>query len=374
MSVLGQVRDVLELLAPQRAMVERLGDPGLAGAYHFRLGLSHSILGEQEAAIADASRAVADATRCGDDATRGKASYLLSLASFWSGRPVRGVEPGERAVQLLQGSSERHFLGLANWALALNRLLLGEFAGALEAAAEAESVGQELGDPRLLTLAASSTGWVHATMGDAERGLAACRLAFERARDPMSQAAAEGYLGYAHLERGEARTALPHLERSAAGLAKLALRQVQGRVQAWLALAHLACGHLDEARAAARQSLEAARIADCRDVMAQAQSALGRIAAAAHAVAEARGHLMDALAGFEEIGARFEAARTRLALSELALSEGDRAAAGAELDRARELFLALRSGPFVARVDALRRSLYRPVRSPRYQRGRAAAP
>jgi DNA-binding SARP family transcriptional activator len=354
MSVLGRIRAILEALVPEEAVVERLGDAALAAGYHFRVGLAHSILGDQASATTHASRAIALAP---DDATRGRASYVFALASFWSGHPLRGVEPAAEAVRLLERSNERHFLGLAHWILALNRLLLGEFQRALEAAAAVEAVGQELSDPRVQCLGASTTGWVLATAGDTARGLEACRLGVERARDPMGKSAAEGYLGFAHLEHGEAEQALPLLERSVAGLTKFGMRQTVGRMEGWLALAHLACGHADQAKTAAERALEAGTLADCRDVVAQARRALGRIATAAGSFKDAREHLGAALDGFVEIGAPFEEARTRLALAELALAARDPDAAARELARARELFAAWGAAHFVARVDALANSI-----------------
>ena len=217
MSVLGQTRDVPALLAAEVAVVDRLGDPHLAGAYYFRLGLTDSMLGKQDAAVASASRAIDCAEQCGDAVVHGKASYVVGLASFWCGLPARGAAAGEAAVRFLRPTAERHFLGMTYWTLGVNRMLLGDFAAALAALASLEEVGRELDDPRLLCLAASSTGWVCATMGDAARGVASCRLGLERARDPMAQAAAAGYLGYAHLEGDDWATAIPLLEQAARG-------------------------------------------------------------------------------------------------------------------------------------------------------------
>ena len=154
------------MLGRQRERVDRLDRAELAGQYHFRVGLTQTYLGEQTHAAASALAALDHARRAGDTVTMGRAQYLLALKSYWKGELREGVECAREAVALLDGSDERHFLGLAYWVLGLNHHLAGEFEARPRGHRGTPSVwAQALSDPRLQSFTAGSIGWIHATRG-----------------------------------------------------------------------------------------------------------------------------------------------------------------------------------------------------------------
>ena len=69
---------------------------------------------------------------------------------------------------------------MTHFYLAMNHLLTGHFDAALEEAARADSVGKEIGDPRLQTYAGFTVGWVEASRGRPPRPIAICRRASSR--------------------------------------------------------------------------------------------------------------------------------------------------------------------------------------------------
>jgi len=211
---LGRFPDTLALLTGQRDTVGGLRDPALAGAYYFWLAHTLSHLGRHDAAVAAAERSIAEATQADDASTQGKAHYVLARSGFWSGRLRQSVEEGRQAVRILEGTAERWWLGLAHWGVAFGLGFLGEFRPALEAAARAGALGDAIGDPRLETYAAWTTGWLQAALGDLDAALAACRRSLERSPDPVNTADAMSFLGHTLVECGAVSDAIPLLEQS----------------------------------------------------------------------------------------------------------------------------------------------------------------
>ncbi|HBH04632.1 MAG TPA: hypothetical protein DDZ42_22420 [Candidatus Rokubacteria bacterium] len=354
---LGQFQRAAEILLEQREGVERLGDPGLTGRYYFQLGHTWSLLGEHDEAVRCEERALDEATRCGDRATAGKAYYVLARDGFWSGQPRRGVEHGRQAVAALEATEERWWLGMAHWASGIDHAVMGEFEAALAAQAEAHAIGEAIGDPRLQSYAAWTTGAVYAARGEAPAAIAACTRGLEHSPDPINTANALGFLGYAHLEAGDAAEATPLLEQAVDRLHQFGARQGEGWFTAWLSEARLLAGRVDEARALALRGLEITTVVKFLWGSGVARRALGRVARAQGALDEAGAHLHDALRVFGEIDARFDVARTHLALAELAGARGRPAEAAGLLAEARRLFGEIGVPRFVERADALARQL-----------------
>jgi DNA-binding SARP family transcriptional activator len=353
LSILGRLRDVLERLAPHRDTVERLADPGLAGRYFFRVGLTHSSLGNLEQATLDGERALVEATRASDAATIGNAEYLLSSTSYYLGFPSRGVEHGEAAVTHLQRGSETHWLGLSHWSLAMNRYTLGDFDRALSEAARIAAIGADTRDRRLQSFAAWTEGWIRAVRGDGDAAIEACRRGVELAPDPTGVVLARARLGHAYLEQGDTEHALPFLEESVAAIARVQLRLIQGHFTAFLAETCLRRSDLPRARFLAEQALELNTQVKRRHESAWARRVLGRIAMAERALAEATEHFEHALAEFAQIPAPFEIGRTHLDLAELSHARGDRDAAAQHLAQALRAFTTLKVAGYVERATSL---------------------
>jgi tetratricopeptide (TPR) repeat protein len=191
------------------------------------------------------------------------------------------------------------------------QVTLGQFDEALASAAVVTAIGDTTGDPRLLSFAAWVRGWALAGRGEPEAAIEACRTSVELAMDPFSRALGSARLGWAHLEAGDPGTAIPILEAAAAEIRRFGLRHVAGIDAAFLAEALLATGQREAARTRAHEGLAMCVELDYPFGAAGAQRALGRIALADGAPAEARRYLEAALERFTAIGADYEAARTR---------------------------------------------------------------
>jgi tetratricopeptide (TPR) repeat protein len=338
---LGRFADSLALLADLRETVQGLRDPTLASAYHFWLAHTHSHLGQHQAAIAEAERALAEATQAGDVPTLGKAHYVLARSGFWGGQLHESVTQGQQAIALLEGTAERWWLGLAHWGLAFGRGFLGEVGPAFQAAARADALGHEIGDPRLQTYAAWTTGWLHAALGDSDAAVAACRRSLERSPDPVNTADAMSFLGYVLLERGDVGEATGLLEQSVAQWRAFGHTPMLAWFTTVLAEAYLAAGDTGRAHEAASRGLSLAREAAFPYGLGLAVRALGRLARARGLRDEAARLLGEALDTFRTIDARYEQARTCLDLAALAAARDDAGARQAHLAEARRLFQAL---------------------------------
>ncbi|HEV8585690.1 MAG TPA: sigma 54-interacting transcriptional regulator [Methylomirabilota bacterium] len=353
LSLLGRLPETLALLEREAPLVEAFGDPALAGRFHFLLGNTCSLLGERARATAGAEGALAEAGRAGDTRTVGKAHFVLALEGFWSGRLRDGVAHGRAAIARLDGLADRAWLGRALWATGFNHTLLGEFEAALDAEARAGEIGAAVGDLRLQRSAAWTTGGIHALAGDGDAAVAACRRGLEGSTDPLNTALGTGWLGYAHLERGEPADAIPRLAESIASLERFRFRPAQGWFTAWLGEALLSTGRVDEAATTATDAVAVATAAGHPYGVGLAQRVLGWAAEARGDAAGARRWLDLALATFAGIDAGFEAGRTHLALAVLARGRGQDGAAKDEARQARRRFEALGLTRFVARAEAL---------------------
>ena len=174
------------------------------------------------------SSAVEAAAPGQDHLTLGQAYHVLAMERYWMGHPAQGVEYCQHAIAALERLGEDERLGMAYFVLGLNALSLGCFEQALEAAARVDAIGAATADRRLQTFAAWTTGWIQATRGEWEAGIASCQRALERSSDPLNTAFAMGWLGYAYLEQGDLVRAMPALEQAVQSLHQFGYRRLEG--------------------------------------------------------------------------------------------------------------------------------------------------
>ncbi len=340
--IAGRNREARDRLLEEAERVERIGDPSLAGPYYFVLAFTHDHLGEHEAGAVNAQRALDEALCCGDRLTEGRAHFILAMGCFWTGRCEQGVSHAIKATPLLDGTDEQFYLGLNLWILGHNLAVLGEFDRAEEAAARAQATGEAAGDPRSQCYGLLCRGWIRAMRGEGETSLALCRSGLQHAPDPFAEAVGRGYLGYAHLQREEAATAVGLFEAAVNSWKAFHVPQLEGWIGAWLAEALLLEGDVGRARAQAGEALRTARAARFPFAIGLALAAQGRIAKAAGRLDEAAARLEESLDVLSAVGARYEAARARLDLAVVAHSRGQSDAAASHLDEARRAFETLR--------------------------------
>ena len=342
LTFLGRFSEIVALLEQHRERLDRVGDPAVAGVWHFWLGHTSSLLGDPARTVACARAALAEAARCGDESTTGRASYLLAYECFWSGRPREGVEHGRRAIVHLERGGDRWWHGHAWWVIGLNLGILGEFEAAADAAMRCQAIGESLQDSRLRASGAWVRGAFLALAGDLDAAVAAARDGLAWSRDPVDAAVARGILGGVHLEKGEVLEAISLLTSAADDCARFGVRQTAGWFTTLLAEAWLGRGDVERARALAADGLRVTEAIGYRYGLGWAQRALGRIALASGEAADAAEHLGRAHETFTAIEARHEVARTHLDLARLARARRDQDAVKRHLETATRLFETLR--------------------------------
>ena len=309
---LGRFRESIDVLLPHEARLARLNDVAVSGAYSFWLAHMYSRLGDQRRATANAERAIEAATQASDLATLGKAHGLLALEGHWSGQTIGGIAHGATAVALLKPqTTQRWWLGMTHFYLAMNHLITGQFDDALAEAAAADRVGKDIADPRLQTYAGFTVGWVEASRGRTAEAVEISRRAMEQAPDRVSRAYASMILGYALAQHGEHRDAFDRLQPTVAELEGFGFPQWQALAAVFAAEALRLDGRLAEAGPWAERALRVATGAEYWYAVGFAQRTAGLILRDQGRIDEAKAKQADAVHTFERIGAAFEAQRSR---------------------------------------------------------------
>lgn len=311
---LGRFTEVLSLLLPEQARVDAAADPRMAAAYYLRLGSTQTYLGGHAGAVDNANRALQEASACQDHATMGKAHFLLALESFWA-RPTEGVQHGEQAVALLQATPERWWLGQACWILGLNLSYRGRFAEALAMEARSRALADESADRRLASYAAWTTGFILTLAGDLDPAVAACRESVALALDPLNRMTSLGMLALALVERHDTAEACAVLDEAIPQAVQFRIPHMHGLFLAFRGEAALQAGDLAAARGLAEQGADITRNAKYIYGLGWAQRVLGRIALASGDRAAAQDWFLQAIRTFGDMGAPYEAGRTRLEMA-----------------------------------------------------------
>ena len=223
--------------------------------------------------------------------------------------------------------------------------LAGAWPAALdEARRAAERFVQGVLNRRALGEAAYRAGELHRLRGEVAAAEKSYAEAIGRGREPQP--------GLALLRLGQGK------KPAAAALARRALSETDDWTRRASLLPaqveiELAVGDLERARAAARELDDIARDHRSEVLFAMAAKAAGVVAAAVGDPQRALHALRRALHLWQELEAPYEAAQTRVLLSEACRALGDGETADLELAAAREAFTWLRAGPDIARVEAL---------------------
>jgi tetratricopeptide (TPR) repeat protein len=311
------------------------------------LAHSHAHLGQREMADTAACRALEGAERWGDAVALGCTHYVLTLESFWRGRFVAGMTHGANATAILRPTAERFILGHAIWSRGLNAAAHGDFADAVHAAEQTRVSGEESGNARLLSFGLWLAGWVSSLTGDGNAAIEHCRLAVERAPDPLSQAIASQWLGFALLETGDHVGAESLLSSAVDVYQQFHFTELHGWAAAWLATARAELGARPDVRDLAEEAEQL-----CASVGFEYGRGLAlRAACAAGPSVSRRADAEAALNLFVSIDARYEVARTHMDAAALAHADADGAAARAHLETAHRLFTKL-DVPFWAQRTA----------------------
>jgi tetratricopeptide (TPR) repeat protein len=160
----------------------------------------------------------------------------------------------------------------------------------------------------------------------------------EHSRDAYNTLAAKGWLGYAYLEKGDAREALPLLGWAADQGRQFGYKAIISWFYGWWSEALRLTGDTEKARDVALQGLELASEGQSLYGAGFARRVLGRLAQAAGDHAGAKDHLRGALDAFAAVESRFEVGRSHLDLAALARARGDGDSARTHVQQARAIF------------------------------------
>ena len=352
---LGRRQEIVDLLIAHRDRVERLGDPAVAGEFHFWLGFAHSWLGHRTQAAASLRRGLEDASAARDEAIMGRVHRALATECIYSGRPLdEAIAHAREATSLLKRAEDGFWLTQALFTLSYCCTFAGDFDGALDAAVQLEAFADAAGIGRAKANAAMQAGLAHAMRGDADVGVESCRRALDISPDRFETAFILACLGRACVEAGDAARAVEALEQAVEQADQVRSLQFRAWFRTMLGEAYLLRGTLGNADAVVREALAASAGTGFVLGIGLAKQVLGRVAWALGDGAAAMRDLNEAIAILGELGARFELGRTHLALAEVAEAQGAGDAARSHLQQARASFVASRAPKYVERSDRLR--------------------
>lgn len=348
--------ETLELFEAHLEELEATDDASLEGRYYFWLAHTHTYLGHQQQTRELAEKSIAAAQRAEDEATEGKACYVLGRDGFWSGQFRSGIDSSLRAVVLLERTGEAWWQGQAHWVAGFNHYALGQFKEAIEALERCCAIGEALDDYRLD--ASWSLGYFYASLGDAEKGIAYCKLGLEASQDPLNSAVSSGFLGFALWIQGSDLTTAVDLLTDAVGRMRQAgMQQLEGWFSVFLGKALLGGGRLDEARRAALSGLETTHAAGFAYGTGLARLTLGKIEAAAEHWSAAAEHLSAGEGILQGLEVPFELARLRLEQAKLAHRNGRQQDVEHLLRQAMETFDRLRLPDYMQQTTTLGQEL-----------------
>jgi class 3 adenylate cyclase/tetratricopeptide (TPR) repeat protein len=359
---LGRRQEIVDILLQQQERLERLGDPSLAGQYYFWLGFAHAWLGHRAEASRSLSRSLEEATGFGDEAIVGRVHRALATECLYSGRPLdEAVAHGREAVSRLERTEDRFWHNQALFTLSYCCYFAGDFDSALEVASQLDVLGEATGNRRARANAIMMAGLSYATRGEWMAGVEALQRALDISPDPFETAFILACLGKAHSEGGDPAHAVPVLEQAVQLADRVRSLQFRCWFRTMLGDAYLLDGQTNKAREVLDQALETSAEVKFLLGVGLSYQVLGRIERSEGFLAEAHGHLTDALQTLASINCRFEAGRTHLDLAVLAHAQRKTQAIATHLKEAHSLFRALRVPRYVERSEGLAKEFGAPL-------------
>jgi len=364
LSPLGEYRRMLETLTEVERLAAELGDDRRLALTSAFLANFFTLRGEFGKAIEHGRRALALATDLGETSVVAPAKTVLSLALYLTGDYREAASLARSNAAVLTGPHARERYGMAllpsvhsRTVLAWSLAELGQFAGALEAGAEAIRLADEVGHPHSQILGALGLGVARIRRGDFAEAVAVLEHAYDiwqGADLPAVFLELAGPFASALAHAGQATQAIAILERAV----DMAV-QLRHRVGHWLgsgglAEAYLAAGRAEEAVPRARMFVEMTRMVGARGSEALALRLLGEATLCVDPpdVTGAETALAAALARAGDLEMRHLEANCHLTLGRLYRRTNETTRAEEELARAISLFRALEATGWLHRAEA----------------------
>lgn len=271
------------------------------------------------------------------------------------------VAHGREAASLLERTEDRFWLSQALFTLSYCCIFAGELDSALDAADRLATFGEETGNRRAQTNAAMLAGLCKAMRGEAEAGIGLCERALALSPDDFETAFVLACLGRACAEAGDLARAVSVLEQAVELADRVRSLQFCAWFRTMLGEAYLLAGALDKAHGVIHEALEASSKMDFLIGVGLSKHLLGRLAKVRGALSEAERQLNEAVRAFVSLDARLEHGRAELDLAALAHAQGNHKAMATHLEKAHELFRALRIRNYVERAEKLAKEFRVPL-------------
>jgi hypothetical protein len=284
---------------------------------------------------------------------------FLAEAEIQRGYWRAGIEHADRDHAAAEKIGYQQSTAWADYLRGFSLLGLGELGGARQMLEEALRRSERIREPRLLAFANAELAMALLDLGE-DVAARECAEAGRRRGDDTGQpfTQAWGRMGLIdwHLRNRHWDDALAVSAECEAFVAGSENRMGPIHWLPLIAQSYLGAQRLDEAQERAETLLLYAREAEAPQFEALAFTLLGQVAAAREAWAEAELRFNDAIAGFESLGSRLELGRALVQRGRLHRGQRRDAAAQADLQRARALFVkcgALRDLPTLESGSAL---------------------
>jgi tetratricopeptide (TPR) repeat protein len=321
---LGRNDDAIAMFRKMQALAFRLGRTGKGGAAHGRIGRVYRDTGKLELADKHLAASLDLFRACGDD--RGVASAIDDLGKLhWlRGDYKSALDRTQQALAMRRKIGDRRSI-----ALSLNNMGLvyqdsGQFKLALDAFEQALVIRKEIGDLVGVAISLNNLGTVAQDQRDDARALQLFKEAHEVAKETGDRnriALVLTNLGETLNRIGQPDAAIAYLKQAEELTDELGDRMGLAEAVRGLGKAYLAQRDFTKARECTARAVEILRGVGSGVQLGVALRSLGEVAAAGSAggagLVQARDHLKQSIAIFEELGNDVELARSCRAYVEL---------------------------------------------------------
>jgi tetratricopeptide (TPR) repeat protein len=304
--------------------------------------LIYTRLGKYEEADRACLEGIRIAEQTQDPTALAFAYNTLQIAAQNRGNYSTALEYIEKALALYERAENIHGAALASNSMGIAYLKTGRWSTADRHFRQAQSVFSQTGDALHLIFTNNNLGCIARDQGRLEDALgyygAALKGAEQIGGSPWALGCLHANLGEVRIMQGDAGEGLRHLDLSVELLNRANIREFMPEIYRWVALAALHDANLREAEDKALASLNFARELAMRGEEGCALRVVGQVAHAQGDLARAEGVILESFPILEEVGNKFELARSQLALARVLRDQGRTEEAAKLLENCTQVF------------------------------------